>query len=172
VETLNFRRAKFDRFKELLGQIPWERALEGKGALESWLLFKRHLLQAQDQCIPKRKKSGKGRRRPAWLSRDLLKRLRWKKGVYNRWKKGLTAWEEYKNAVRVCREETRKAKAALELNLARDVKANRKGFFKYIGDKRKTRENVGPLLNETGAVVTDDAEKAELLNAFFASVFT
>jgi len=31
---------------------------------------------------------------------------------------------------------------------------------------------VGPLLNKVGALVTEDAEKAELLNAFFASVFT
>ena len=31
---------------------------------------------------------------------------------------------------------------------------------------------MGPLLNEVGAVVMEDAEKAELLNVFFASVFT
>ncbi|PKU33356.1 rna-directed dna polymerase from mobile element jockey-like [Limosa lapponica baueri] len=48
----------------------------------------------------------------------------------------------------------------------------RKGFFKYIEGKRQSRENVGLLLNETGAMMTEDAEKAELLNAFFASVFT
>ncbi|GAB0199208.1 mitochondrial enolase superfamily member 1 [Grus japonensis] len=53
-----------------------------------------------------------------------------------------------------------------------DVKDNKKGFFKYISSKRKTRENVGPLLNEVGALVMEDTEKAELLNAFFASVFT
>ncbi|PKU36969.1 rna-directed dna polymerase from mobile element jockey- hypothetical protein [Limosa lapponica baueri] len=53
-----------------------------------------------------------------------------------------------------------------------DVKVNKKGFCKYIGGKRKTRENVGPLLNETGAMVAEDAEKVELLNAAFASVFT
>lgn len=37
----------------------------------------------------------------------------------------------------------RKAKAQIELNLARDVKDNKKGFYKYIGDRRKTTENVG-----------------------------
>ncbi|PKU38353.1 rna-directed dna polymerase from mobile element jockey-like [Limosa lapponica baueri] len=62
----------------------------------------------------------------------------------------------------------RKAKACLELNLARDVK-DKKGF---ISSKRKTRENVCTLLNDVGALVMEDAEKVELLNAFFASVFT
>ena len=65
----------------------------------------------------------------------------------------------------------RKAKAHLELNLARDVK-KKKGFIKYISSKRKARDNVGPLLNEAGVLVTENAEKAELLNAFFASVFS
>ncbi|GAB0206875.1 mitochondrial enolase superfamily member 1 [Grus japonensis] len=88
------------------------------------------------------------------------------------WKKGLATWEEYRDVVRVCRDATRKAKAHLELNLAMDVKDNKKGFFKYISSKRKTRENVGLLLNEVGALVTEDTEKMELLNAFFASVFT
>ncbi|PKU36831.1 rna-directed dna polymerase from mobile element jockey-like [Limosa lapponica baueri] len=116
--------------------------------------------------------TGKGNRKPVWLSSELLKKLKWKKEVYSEWKKGLTTWEDYKNAIRVCRDETRKAKASLELNVARSVKVNKKGFFNYIGSKRTTRENVGLLLNEMGAMVTEDAEKVELLNAFFASAFT
>jgi len=35
-----------------------------------------------------------------------------------------------------------------------------------------TRDNVGLLLYEVGALVTEGMEKAELLHAFFASVFT
>ncbi|PKU40746.1 rna-directed dna polymerase from mobile element jockey-like [Limosa lapponica baueri] len=143
-----------------------------RGAQESWLIFKHRFLQSQDWCIPKSKKTGRGSRRPAWLSRELLKKLKWKKEVYSEWKKGQTAWEDYKNAIRVCKDEMRKAKASLELKLARGVKVNKMGFFNYIGGKRKMRENVSPLLNETGTTVTEDAEKAELLNAFFASVFT
>ncbi|GAB0210180.1 mitochondrial enolase superfamily member 1 [Grus japonensis] len=106
------------------------------------------------------------------MSKELLEKLKGKKEVYSMWKKGLATWEEYRNVVRVCRDATRKAKAHLELKLAGDVKDNEKGFFKYISSKRKTRENVGPLLNEVGALVMEDTEKAELLNAFFASVFT
>ncbi|GAB0193490.1 mitochondrial enolase superfamily member 1 [Grus japonensis] len=42
----------------------------------------------------------------------------------------------------------------------------------YVSDKRRMRENVGPLRNETGDLVTQDMEKAEVLNDVFASVFT
>ncbi|KAK4827438.1 hypothetical protein QYF61_017995 [Mycteria americana] len=51
-------------------------------------------------------------------------------------------------------------------------KTTKKGFYKYLGDKRKARENVGPLLNETGHLVTQGMEKAEVLNVFFIPVFS
>jgi len=38
-------------------------------------------------------------------------------------------WEEYRNVIRACRDATRKFKVHLELNLARDVKDNKKSFF-------------------------------------------
>lgn len=54
----------------------------------------------------------------------------------------------------------RKAKAHLVLNLVREIKDKKKDFFKYVSSKRKTRENVGPLLNETDAALTEDTEQA------------
>lgn len=36
----------------------------------------------------------------------------------------------------------------------------------------KSRETVGPLLNDVGALLTGAAEKMEILNAFFASFFS
>ncbi|KGL80537.1 hypothetical protein N309_03760, partial [Tinamus guttatus] len=170
--TMDFRRANFSLFRDLLGRIPWASALEGRGAQESWLVFKRHFLHAQQQCIPVCKKSGRGGRRPAWMSKELVAMLKQKAAVYRMWKKGQAPWEKYRNVVRECRDATRKAKARLEHNLARDVKNNKKKFFKYINSKKKSKENVGPLADGMGTLVTNNIEKAELLNAFFASVFT
>jgi len=63
IKTLDLRRADFGLFKELLAEIPWARALEGRGVQDCWSLFKCHFLHAQEQCIPLRKKSSKGGRR-------------------------------------------------------------------------------------------------------------
>ncbi|GAB0210292.1 cAMP-dependent protein kinase inhibitor alpha [Grus japonensis] len=38
--TLEFRRADFGLFRDLLGRVPWDKALEGRGAQDSWLVFK------------------------------------------------------------------------------------------------------------------------------------
>jgi len=76
IKTLDLRRADFVLFKELLGGILWVRALEGRGVQESWSLFKHHFLHAQDWCIPLSKKSSKGGRRAAWMSKELVAKLR------------------------------------------------------------------------------------------------
>jgi len=82
IKTLDLRRANFGLFKELLGGILWARTLEGRGVQECWSLFKRHFLHAQERCIPLRKKSSKGGRRPAWLNKELLAEIRWKRKVH------------------------------------------------------------------------------------------
>lgn len=51
--------------------------------------------------------------------------------------------------------------------MAGDAKNNKKGFYRYIGQKRKDRGSAFHLINDK---VTTDREKAEVLNNF-ASVF-
>ncbi|KAK4806794.1 hypothetical protein QYF61_005590 [Mycteria americana] len=132
VRTLNFRKANIQLFKELVDGTPWETALRDKGAEESWQLFKDIFLRTQELLIPTCKKSGKEGRRPAWLSKDLLVKLKCMKEVHWQWNQGHVSWEEYRDAAWMCRNGARKAKAQLELNLARDAKNNKKGFYRYI----------------------------------------
>ncbi|GAB0204837.1 hypothetical protein GRJ2_002949300 [Grus japonensis] len=80
--ALDFRRADFGFFRDLLGRVPWDKVLEGRGARDSWLIFRDHLLQAQEQCIPTKRKSGKNTRRSAWMNKELLDKLKHKKEAY------------------------------------------------------------------------------------------
>jgi len=49
------------------------------------------------------------------------------------------SWGKYKEAVWLCRDEVRMAKAQLELNLAKDTKKNKKSFYRYVSQKRKVK---------------------------------
>jgi len=77
--------------------MSWVTAVAARGVQESWLLFQHHFLHAQDWCIPVIKKSRKGGRRPVWMSKKLLAKLKWKKKVYGKWKQGQATSEEYRN---------------------------------------------------------------------------
>ena len=172
VRTLNFGRANFKLFNRLLAKIPWDAVLKDKDVEESWLLFKDALLKAQEVSIPLNKKVGRRDRKPAWLGKDLLGTLRAKKGAYKLWKQGRVTWEEYRDAVQTCRCRIRKAKVQVEQNLVRDMKNSKKTFYRYIGQKRQAKTGVPSLVNLKGELASTDEEKAEVLNEFFASVFT
>jgi len=62
------------------------------------------------------------------MSEEFMDKIKEKK-IHEMWKKGLSTWVEYRNIVRACRIAMRKLKALLELNLAEEVKDNKKRFF-------------------------------------------
>jgi len=80
--------------------------------------------------------------------------------------------EEYMGLIRLCREEIRKAEAQLELRLGTVVRDNKKYFYNYINNKKRAKENLHHLLDVRGNIASKDEEHtAEVLHAFFASVF-
>lgn len=50
--------------------------------------------------------------------------------------------------------------------MAKDANNNKKGFYQCIGQKRKARESVHPLINEKLELVMTSMEKADVLNNF------
>lgn len=69
----------------------------------------------------------------------------------------------------MCKDEFGKAEVHLELNMTRAVKGNRRGFYRYIGSKRNTKENAGLLLDGGWNLLTN--EKDEVLNVILGFGF-
>lgn len=115
--NLSFRRVDFDLFNDLLGRVPWDKASEGRGAQECWLVFRIHFLQAQERAIPRNRKPGKNARRIVWMKKEFLDKLKQKKNAYDkhkrRWKTGQVNWKEYRYAVQASTDEIRKAKTQI-----------------------------------------------------------
>lgn len=52
------------------------------------------------------------------------------------------------------------------------MRGNKKGFYRYISSKRKTRGNTGLLMDGTGDLMTKVTGNAEVLDVLFTLVFT
>lgn len=63
------------------------------------------------------------------------------------------------------------ASRGIKTKYASDASQQR-GSYRSISDKRKTKEILGPLQKETGDLVPQDMDKAEVFNDSFASVFS
>lgn len=79
--------------------FPRDTALERRRVQARWLIGKTHLLQAQERPILKSRKSNKGSRRPAGVSKELQAELGHNKGGYKKQKEGLVTHEEYRAAL-------------------------------------------------------------------------
>lgn len=76
--------------------------------------------------------------------------------MHRQWERGQVSWEEYWDTVRLCRDGVRKAKMQMELNLAGDIKSNKKGLSRCVSMKRKGQSRCDTI----GRLVRTD-EKVE-----------
>jgi hypothetical protein len=66
----------------------------------------------------------------------------------------------------------KKAKRYFEKKLAENIKTDPKSFYAYTRSKTRTKDSIGPLVDLMGEVITDSIQAANLLNDYFASVYT
>ena len=81
VRTLNFNRANW-LFTELLNEIPSAVVIMDIGVEQNWQLLKDTFLRAQELPIPWHKKSSTEGRKSARLNKDLLVKLKEKRGMH------------------------------------------------------------------------------------------
>ena len=63
-------------------------------------------------------------------------------------------------------------KKSFEQKVALESKTNVKSFWNYVNSKLKTRSGIGTLNKSDGSLANSTADKVEVLNEFFTSVFT
>src|SRR6266516_1801676 len=67
----------------------------------------------------------------------------------------------------------RRAKKNFESKLANKIKVENKAFYAYVNSKRVCKEKIGPLMDATtGRLICESAEIVNILNDYFATVFT
>ena len=167
----DFNKADFEGMKLSLS-IDWHSLLSSLSPDDAWLAFRDRVNRVVKTFVPLRK--CRNSRRPVWLSRDVLRAVRKKRKLWRQFKLSNSgeAYARFKKQESMTKVLIREAKVLFEKRLARNIKVNPKSFHSYVRSKRKTKDVVGPLCDDGGAIVSESRDMANLLNDYFVSVFT
>ena len=177
-ERFLYNKGEYEKLKKELSDVDWKEEMSALDVNDSWIFFENRLKNAMENHIPKSKptKCDKKQRKfkPLWMNRTATQKVKKK---YNAWKrytrtKDYDHYVEYTHARNEATKEVRKAKRCYERSIANESKNSPKAFWKYVRSKTKTKSGVKDLLKEDGSYAHTDGDKADILNSFFASVFT
>ena len=178
----DWTKADMEGMKASIMTINWEEKLKGKTGLERWEVVKDIIKEETDRCVPK-----KARRigtKPIWMNRNILRLIRKKRRLWRAYtrpggplpgKEGAgrdhRSYQAYKEVQKQVQKSVKNAKRKLERKLAKNRKKNNKTYFSYVKSKTKNKVSVGPLVQDE-EVVADSEKMANILNAWYCSVFT
>ena len=167
----DWRKADFGQMRQLL-DLNWERELEGIFTNEMWVEIRDKIKEAMNLCIPW--KNVNGRKKPVWMTRNILNQISKKKKLWKKFKESRTEKDRkaYKKVECGVKKVIRNAKNNYEKKLAKEGKAQPKKFYSYLKSEKTNRVRVGPLKNSDGDLVIDPKGQADLLNKSYGEVFT
>lgn len=171
----NYEKANFSAIQGELNKIEWSKLFDSKSTNEIWRLFKNILMDNRDSYVPKSKSTGSTKGKSAkWMTKKIKKSIKCRNKAWSRFNENpqINKLTKYRNLRNKVTKEIRKAKRNFEEDLANKIKLAPKAFYAYVSSKTRVRDKVGPLVDENGKTTEDKKEMCEILNRYFASVFT
>ena len=171
VKKLDYRRSNWTSLKEYTKNLEYNET----GNIDNhWDSFVGKYKEKRASCIPNRKVLPNGTPQPKWFNRTIANAIRDR----DRKHKSLGSMPlqrdivEHKKLCRKVDKLVRKAESNEEKRVASASKENPKEFYAYVNSRKPIKNNISPLKDSDGNLVTKDSEKAELMNKYFTSVFT
>jgi len=138
-----------------------------------WRNFNKVMQNAIDIFVPTHSMA-KAKKKPLWLTQKVLRCIKSKHKLWRKWKNHDDYMDHlaYKKQANKARKAVRLAKKEFERKIAQNIKNDSKSFYTYTKSKSKSKPSIGPLIDSNEQLVCTDKEMSDLLNTYFASVFT
>ena len=173
IDRPKYFKGNYVEIRDYLGNIAWNQ-MENMGVEESWKFLLDHLNTCIDRFIPRSTVNKKGFQKPRWMDYYCVRKIKKK---YHAWKR-FTHSHSYRDYQAYCKlrnsatKAIRFSKKKYQKGVAESSKTSPKSFWSFIKDETKGKSEIGDLIDEDGNRVTENVDKANMLNDFFASVFT
>ena len=155
-----------------INNIDWENELRGKNTEESWEILENVVKESIERNIPMQKVGKTFKKK--WMTKETMNVVKEKHKAYKKYRKLRTneSKDDYNRAKQKAIYATKKARTDFETRIANNIKENPKEFYSYVNNKTTVRSEIAVLKNRNGELAILPHEKADMLNNYFASVFT
>ena len=167
----NYFKGNPEKFKHMLQETNWDQAAD-LGIDDKFRFISNRVNKCALECFPKSRR--KGTRRNIYINGQALRLKREKERLWQAYVRSqdVLDFARYTRCSNKLRSLTRRLRRDFEVKLVRNIKSNPKAFWRYSNTRLKTKCGLEDLTDDSGKTVSDDRGKAQLLNAFFSSVFT
>lgn len=165
--TRNFFKGNYININAYLSSINWVHRFRDLSIHDMWLVFKQEIDFCITTYVPFINFFHKKHTTPSNIRKLAVK----KRQLWIKSKTNPEIKEQYKLSCKLYKKAVIDMTNFTEASLI--TNNSPKAFFAYVNKKLKNRPSIPPLVNDiTGDLATDDSTKSEILNNFFASVFT
>jgi exonuclease III len=171
---LVYHKGDYASFNSSLNSTNWEEMIGSLNTNQAWAKTEEVIQQLVSINVPKKKPYQQSKTPPKWMNKATSDKIKQKRKAYTKYletrsQEDYRTYSRYRNQVKT---HCRKAVRDFTKSLASEVKENPKAFYSYVRSRTKTREGIPDLKDCNEVLVSDDADKAKVLNNYFTSVFT
>ena len=168
----SFFNGNYQSMREDFNNIEWDKELENSNTQQAWDTIHNKLTGLIERHVPKKKFTHS--KKPPWYGREVGNLSNKKRKSWHNYKKNPCpeSWQKYTRDRNNLTHTIERLKIEYENKIAAESKQNPKTFWKYVNRKSKSKGKIAVLKDPNNVEVSEDSEKAEILNNHFASVFT
>ncbi|XP_069133167.1 uncharacterized protein [Argopecten irradians] len=173
VRRYNFLKGNYNRINDNLHKLDLTPLEVSPTIEETWNTFEDYLKKQISDNVSTYKLGNQSRRKP-YINREDQDKIRKKSRLWTKCLhcKTTSNFDTYKKARNEATKALRLSKYSYEQDIASKIKTNPKLFWKYVRSKTKTAPTMFSVKSTEGIITQDPLEVANIMNNYFASVFT
>ena len=167
----DFRNANFERLRTEVNRIE---KISKTNVEDKWNSLKNTYKTIRNDCVQQKHTRSNKPEQPKWFNNSIAKEIGERQKAY-KLSKIYPTQENVKVHKQQCRKVDRiirKSKLENEQRIAAAAKTNPKVFYAHVNSRKPIKSTIGPLKDRQGNMISSDEGMADLLNEYFASVYT
>ena len=171
-DIFDYNKGNYEAATIELRKTDWEGMFRDLSVDKMWIKFTEAMRKCRDRYIPVRVNNK--RKQMQWMTYKLKNGIKRRNRLWDKHNKhpDYTTLEKYREQRNRVIEDIGEAKLKFERKMAQNIKSNPTSFCAYVNSKRVGKDTIGPLKDDNGDTVSDRKGMGNILNKYFASVFT